>query len=107
MGWFLQIVVFGLLAFLMFVLSAVYTKREKSRIGLAFGVLELLSAAISSSAWAWALKVSGKDDWFLFGVRRYTLMALICIAMLVTGILCIAMNLCRLGNGHLEQKKSV
>lgn len=103
---FFQIVVFGLLAFLMFVLSAVYTKREKHRIGLAFGVLELLSAGISSSAWAWALKVSGKVDWFLFGLRRYTLFALICFAILIAGMLCVAVNLWRLGNVHLKQKKS-
>lgn len=93
MDWFFQVVVFGLLAFLTFVVSAIYTKKQKFKIGLAFGVLELISAVISSSAWAYALKVSGKTDWFLFGLRRYTVFALICYAMLATGMICVAVNL--------------
>lgn len=105
MDWFYQVIVFGLCAFLMFVLSAVCAKRKRHGMGLAFGVLELISGVISSSAWAWALKVSGKTDWFLFGLFGYTPFALICIAMLAVGILCIAVNLRGLVKEHGKQKQ--
>ena len=93
MGWFYTVIGFGLLAFVCFVSSAVCKLRNNSRMGVLFGFLELLCAAISSSAWAWALKVSGKGDWFLFGILGYPMIGWIFYAMFVVGIGCAAVNI--------------
>lgn len=92
MDWFLQIITFGGLAFLFFVLSEASKRKNKFIRGVFFGCLELLAAVVSSSAWAWALKVSGKRDWFLFGILGYTPVGLICYAMFVVGVWCIVTN---------------
>ncbi len=89
MNWLLQILVFGLTALFFFLASVNSTQRKQYALGLGYGILELLSAVVSSSAWAWALKVSGKTDWFLFGLLGYTPMALICISMFAVGVLCV------------------
>lgn len=96
MGWVVQILGFGLLAFIMFVLSADFAWIKEHKLGLLFGGLELISAYISSSAWAWALKVSGKSDWFLLGLFGYTPIALICYSMFIVGIICLIVNFCGL-----------
>lgn len=93
MDWFVQIIAFGLLAFLFFVLSAASGSKHKFGCGVFFGFLELLCAVISSSAWAWALKVSGKGDWFLLGILGYTPVVLICYAMFVVGAWCTVTNI--------------
>ncbi len=64
-------------------------KNRRVYYGLTFGILELLSAAASSSAWAWALKISEKDVWLLFGILNYPLIGLVCISMFVVGVLCV------------------
>lgn len=93
MGWFFQVIFFGILAALMFGVSVDFVKAKRCVTGLLFGVLELLAAAVSSGAWAYALKISGKADWFLLGIHRYTPIALICYAMFAVGVWCVAMNL--------------
>lgn len=97
MEWFYTVIGFGLLAFLFFVISEVFKRKNRFGRGMLFGFLELLPAVISSSAWAWALKVSGKADWFVFGIFRYTLMGLICYAMFAAGIWCIVANVRGIG----------
>lgn len=93
MACFFTIVFGGLLALVFFIFSAIFAKTGKYDWGLGFGALELLSAAASSSAWAWALKVSGKADWFLLGLRRYAPLSVIFWSMFVVGILCVLANL--------------
>lgn len=104
MDWVTQILVFGFLAFLLFVLSAVFTRRKKPGLGLLFGALELISAGISCSAWAWALKVSGKAGWFLLGLLSYPPVALIFYAMLAVGVACLAAGFCGLTKASDAQK---
>ena len=102
MDWLTQILIFGFAALLFFIGSIVFAcKKEFSR-GLLFGVLELVSAVISSGAWAWALKVSGKADWFLLGIRRYTLLSFIFWDMLAVGVVCLVIN----GRGLARNRKS-
>ena len=88
-SWFGLVTLFGLLALGLFIGSAALAGKKQYRAGLCCGILELLAAAVSSSAWAWALKVSGKADWMLFGLFGYTIAALICYAMFVVGALCV------------------
>lgn len=76
----------------MFSLSVFFTKAKRHKLGLLFALLELLAAVISSGAWAHALKISGKTDWFLFGIFGYTPIGLICFAMFAVGMLCAAIN---------------
>ena len=93
MGWLMLIVVFGFIALGFFILSQVSIWTKNPRIGLVFAVLELISASISSLAWMWALRVSGKGDWFLLGIFRYTPISLIFWSMFVVGILCVALSI--------------
>lgn len=94
MGWVMQMLGFGFLAFIMLLLSATFAWRKRYKLGLLFGGMELIAAGVSSSAWAWALKVSGKIDWFLLGLMRYTPIALICYAMFAVGTICLIVNFC-------------
>ena len=96
MDWVTQIFAFGLLALALFIASLVFFRLKKSRAGLICGVLELVSGAISCAAWADALKVSGKRDWFLLGLLGYTPIALIFYAMIGCGLLCTVMNFVRI-----------
>ncbi len=93
MSWVLQVVVFGFVALLFFIRSVASIQKKQYALGLAFGILELLSATVSSSAWAWALHVSGKSDWRLFGILNYTPLGLICVSMFVVGALCVIMGI--------------
>lgn len=93
MDLFFQILIFGSLAAFMFILSAGFAMTKRHMAGLLFGVLELLAAAVSSGTWAYALKISGKIDWFLLGIFSYTPIALICAAMFAAGVWCAAVNL--------------
>lgn len=99
MDWEVQMLGFGSLACLIFVLSAFFTWKKKRILGLLLGVLELILAVISSSAWAWALKISGKKDWFLLGLLGYTPIALVCYSMLAVGIVCLIANFCGIMKG--------
>jgi len=58
MDWFLQMLFFGILAFGMLTLSVGFAEAKRYRTGMLFGVLELLSAAISSKAWMYALRAN-------------------------------------------------
>lgn len=97
MDWYTQIVVFGLIALAFFILSMLCTALKRYTAGFAFGVLELVSAAASSWAWADALRNSGKGDWFLLGIVRYPMIGLIFWTMFVVGTLCVVWSV-------LEQK---
>lgn len=96
MDYLVQILGFGFLALLMFILADIFVWKKQPKAGLVFGRLELLSAAISSAAWMDALRVSGKKDWFLLGLFGYTPFSLIFIGMLVVGIGCVAVSVRRL-----------
>lgn len=96
MDWDTKVVVFGLLAFTAFILSIVFARRKMYKLGMLFAELELPPAIISCSAWAWALKVSGKSDWYLFGLRICPPVALIFYAMLIAGFVCFIVNFCLL-----------
>ena len=85
----LQILLFGLAALFFSIASVSATLQNRYALGLCCGIFELLAATISASAWAYALKISGKMDWFLLGLLGYPPMALIFMAMFVVGILCI------------------
>ena len=89
---FMQIITFGFIAFVSFVLSIAFATQEQNIVGLLFGVVELLFGVLSSLVWACALKSSGKADWFLLGLVRYTPAALIFYAMLTAGVVCIGIN---------------
>ena len=89
MDWVMQILMFGFAAFICFVFSAVFTARRQHIAGLIFGVLELVPAAVSSWAWADALRSSGKGDWFLLGILSYPVAGLIFWCMFAVGILCV------------------
>ena len=93
MDWFLQVFVFGALALAFFLFSLALLKRKQNIAGLAAGMLELLSGTVSCGAWMWALKVSGKTDWLLLGLLRYTPIALVFYAMMSAGVLCVFLNL--------------
>lgn len=88
-----QIFVFGFTALAFFTLSQVFIWAEKPGIGFVFAVLELLSASVSSWAWMWALRVSGKGDWLLLGVLGYPPIGLIFWSMFVVGIRCAAVSI--------------
>ena len=92
----IQIILFGFIAFGCFVSSVVFlafTTNKRPIVGLAFGVLELIFGALSSAVWAYALKISGKIDWFLLGLLGYPPIALIFYTMLLVGVVCIGINL--------------
>jgi len=91
----------GMAALIFFLCSAFSTKQERYSLGLAFGVLELLSAVVSSFVWAEALWESGKIDWFLFGILNYPLIGLIFWSMLVAGVLCVVASI-----RGIKQKKA-
>lgn len=86
------ILIGGLVAFVFFILSVACAWKSKHPAGLAFAFLELLAASVSSAAWMYALKVSGKTDWYLLGLFRYTPIALIFISMFVVGAICVIVN---------------
>lgn len=107
MDWVTQTLGFGFLALPLFGLSVLFAWRKKYKLGLLFGGLELISGGVSCAAWAWALKVSGKADWFLLGLLGYTPAALIFYAMLVVGIVCLIANfrgLVRVLDASMDQK---
>ena len=58
---------------------------------------------LSSSAWAYALKISGKVDWFLLGLLGYTPIALIFYTMLLVGVVCIGISLSHI----IKQKMNI
>ena len=92
LNWVMQVIIFGLFALFFFFDSIICAIRMDFSHGLLCGLLELASAAISSSAFAWALKVSGKADWYLLGIHRYTPYSLIFWSMFAVGVLCLAVN---------------
>ena len=102
MDWLTQILIFGFVALLFFIASIVFACKKDYARGLLFGILELVAAAISSCTWAYALKVSGKADWFLLGIRRYTTLSLIFWDMFAVGVVCLAIN----GAGLARKRKS-
>lgn len=96
MDWVTQILTFGFSILGCFVFSIafiVFTAKKPHIVGLAFGALELILGVLFSSAWAYALKISGKVDWFLLGLLGYTPVALIFYTMLLVGVACIGVNL--------------
>jgi len=95
------IVVFGLAALLCFGFSVKAKKQSRYAAGLGFAVLELLSTIVCTWSWAHALKISGKIDWFVFGLWGYPLLGLICYAMYAAGVWCIVVNV----RGAIRQKK--
>ena len=100
MLWFYMVLFGGCLAAVFFLLSGSMIGQHKRTAGYVFAALELLSAAVSSGAWMYALKISGKTDWFLCGLFGYTPIALIFYAMFAVGFGCIAVNAC---GGKREQ----
>ena len=102
MEWGKQIIVFGLIALVFFIGSQLCASLKKYFLGAIFGILELASAVVSSYAWAWALKVSGKGDWFLLGILGYPPIGLIFWAMFVVGVMSLVKN----GKGLAQKRKS-
>lgn len=92
----IQILLFGLTAFIFFISSTTFTALKQPTPGLVLGVLELASAFLSSAGWAELLRVSGKTDWFLLGIIGYPAIALLFISMYVVGMLCIVWSAWRL-----------
>ena len=96
MYWGTQMLGFGVLAFALFVLSAVCARRKKAKLGLLFGGLGFLSAIISSAAGVDALILHEKIDWFLLDLFSYTPIALTFYIMLLASMVCIGVNLGRI-----------
>jgi len=84
----------GLVALLFSLCSVAFTNRGRYVLGELFGILELASATVSSSVWAWALKGSGKTDWYLLGIRNYPPIGMIFWSMFIVGVLCILASIC-------------
>lgn len=80
---------FGLAALISFGLSLFTTEFERYTAGLVFAVLELTSTFIAVSYWAHLLQISGKIDWFLYGIMNYTPIGLLCWAMYAAGLWCV------------------
>ena len=93
LDWVRQIFVFGFTALALFILSQIFIRVKKPGIGFVFAVLELLSASVSSSAWMWALRVSGKGDWLLLGILGYPPIGVIFWSMFVVGIRCAVVSI--------------
>lgn len=90
-NWFSMVFLFGSLALIFFILSLRFAWKRKYKTGMLLAVLELMNGAVSSTAWAWALKVSGKTDWSLLGIRGYTHIAVIFWCMDGVGFICLAL----------------
>lgn len=90
-SWFSMVSLFSSLALIFFILSLRFAWKKRYKTGMLLAVLELMSGAVSSAAWAWALKVSGKTDWFLLGIRNYGFGGLIFWCMDGVGLICLAL----------------
>ena len=82
----------GFPAFALSLSSIISVWQKDYREGLFFAILELLPASVVSGVWMYALKISGKSDWFLFGLFGYTPVALSCICMIAAGVVCFILN---------------
>lgn len=91
--WGAQIFFFGLIALGLFLASVYCIRKGKYIAALVLAVAELVSGALTIPAWMWALKISGKVDWYLLGLRNYPPVALIFYAMFAVGILCIVFSI--------------
>lgn len=99
MEWVFRIFVYGCFALLAFILSVVFFRCRKYKLGLTFGCLELLAAIPSARIWMDALKGSGKSDWLSLGIVGYPPVALCFYAMLLAGAVCVALNAWRIWKG--------
>ncbi len=93
----------GFSAFAMFLLSVNSARKRNYRESRTFALLELLSAVISAGTWMYALKISGKADWYLFGFYRYTPLALICLSMFAAGTVCMIVSVWGLAKHKASQ----
>lgn len=84
--------VLGVAALLFLGLSVFYCVRKKYGPALIHACLELLSAGLMCVAWADALRVSGKVDWRLLGIRNYPSLGLFCYITLAAGGVLIVWN---------------
>ncbi len=92
MDWLGLLLICGTSALLFFIGSLVCASLRKYLLGLLFGLFELAAAAVASYGWAWALRISGKTDWFLLGILGYTPVSLVFWAMLAVGVVCLVIN---------------
>lgn len=92
-NWIAQIFFFGLIALGLFLASVYCIRKGKYVAALVLAVAELGSGALTLPPWLWALKSSGKADWYLLGLRNYPSVALIFYAMFAAGILCIVFSI--------------
>jgi len=83
-------------ALLCFGFSLLMMEGSRYRAGLWFAIAELVSTVVCSTGWAWALKVSGKVDWFLFGLLGYTPLGVLCYAAYACGIWCVVRSVRRI-----------
>lgn len=90
-NWFSMVFLFGSIALILFICSTRGIWKRAYKAGMLFTVLEMMSGAAASAAWAWALKVSGKTDWSLLGIRGYTPIAVIFWCMDGVGLICLAL----------------
>ena len=102
MGWEMKIFFWGLYALAFFIGSELYTSQKKHFRGLLFAVAELVAAVLATEPWIWALRSSGKSDWFLLGILGYTPVGLIFWAMYVVGIINVVKNV----RGMIQKRKS-
>ena len=92
MDWLALLLICGTSALICSGGSLVCASLKRYLLGLLFGILELAAAAVASYGWAWALRISGKTDWFLLGIFGYTPVSLVFWAMLAAGAVCLVIN---------------
>ena len=102
MDWLTQILIYGLYALAFYIGSELYTSQKKHFRGLLFIAGELVAAVLATEPWIWALRSSGKSDWFLLGILGYTPISLIFWAMYVVGIINVVKNV----RGMIQKRKS-
>lgn len=94
------LLVLGVAALLFLGLSVFYCARRKFGSALIHACLELLSSSLMCVAWADALRISGKKDWRLLGIRNYPALGLFCYAVLAAGGALIVWNAVKLCLSH-------
>jgi len=102
MDWFVCVLAGGFFTLIFFVPSLLFTCSKENIAGLVTGALDFVSAIVMSFGWADALWMSGKVDWYLFGVYNYPVLGWFCITMLIGGVLFITLNI----RGIMKRKET-
>ena len=89
----MQIFACGVAAVMLLPLSLSLAWEKKHGSGSFWAIMGFFAAILTAIVWREMLYQSGKTDWYLLGIHNYPFAAAICIIMLLTGVLCIGINL--------------